>query len=131
MLAIAWQRRAEYAFVAPPLAESVAAARRLGEAAPDGPVLLIDHCDNCGSGGAQDVMMVVAEILRQRLDDVAVAPIRDAAAVAQMIAAGSGTSCDCTAATDVASFTELVFLGEADQVRPRLATKPETKPTAG
>ena len=53
------------------------AARRLGEAAPGGPVLLIDHCDNCGSGGAQDVMAVVAEILRQRLDDVAIAPIRD------------------------------------------------------
>jgi microcystin degradation protein MlrC len=90
MLAIAWERRAEYAFIAPPLAESVAVARRLGEAAPGGPVLLIDHCDNCGSGGAQDVMAVVAEILRQRLDDVAVAPIRDPAAVAQMIAAGSG-----------------------------------------
>jgi microcystin degradation protein MlrC len=90
MLAIAWERRAEYAFAAPALAESVAAARRLGEAAPGGPVLLIDHCDNCGSGGAQDVMAVVAEILRQRLDDVAIAPIRDPAAVAQMIAAGSG-----------------------------------------
>jgi microcystin degradation protein MlrC len=53
-------------------------------------VLLIDHCDNCGSGGAQDVMMVVEEILRQELDDVAIAPIRDAASVAQMIAAGVG-----------------------------------------
>ena len=92
MLAIAWERRAEYAFSASPLAESVATARRLGEAAPGGPVLLIDHCDNCGSGGAQDVMAVVAEILRQRLDDVAVAPIRDPSAVAQMIAAGSGNA---------------------------------------
>lgn len=90
MLAIAWQRRAEYVFTAPPLAESVAEARRLGESAPAGPVLLIDHCDNCGSGGAQDVMAVVAEILRQRLDDVAIAPIRDPAAVARMIAAGRG-----------------------------------------
>jgi microcystin degradation protein MlrC len=35
-------------------------------------------------------MAVVAEILRQRLDDVAVAPIRDPAAVTQMIAVGSG-----------------------------------------
>lgn len=90
MLAIAWERRAEYAFYAPPLAESVATARRLGESGAKGPVLLIDHCDNCGSGGAQDVMTVVAEILRQRLDDVAIAPIRDPAAVARMIAAGSG-----------------------------------------
>jgi microcystin degradation protein MlrC len=52
--------------------------------------LLIDHCDNCGSGGAQDVMAVVAEILRQGLDDVAIAPIRDPTSVAQMIAAGVG-----------------------------------------
>jgi microcystin degradation protein MlrC len=92
MLAIAWERRAEYAFAAPPLAESVTTARRLGEAGPGGPVLLIDHCDNCGSGGAQDVMAVVAEILRQRLDDVAIAPIRDPAAVATMIAAGKGNT---------------------------------------
>jgi microcystin degradation protein MlrC len=90
MLAIASKRRAEYAFFAPPLAESVARAKQLGTTAPTGPVLLIDHCDNCGSGGAQDVMMVVAEILRQELDDVAIAPIRDAVSVAQMIAAGVG-----------------------------------------
>ena len=90
MLDIAWQRRAEYTFVAPPLAESVAAAKQLGSAPQDGPILLIDHCDNCGSGGAQDVMAVVAEILRQELDDVAIAPIRDPASVARMIAAGVG-----------------------------------------
>jgi microcystin degradation protein MlrC len=53
-------------------------------------VLLIDHCDNCGSGGAQDVMTVVAEILEQQLDDVAIAPIRDAQGVASMIDAGVG-----------------------------------------
>src|SRR6266567_5032555 len=90
MLATAWQRRAEYSFAAPPLAESIARAKALGADIHDSPVLLIDHCDNCGSGGAQDVMAVVAEIMRQELDDVAIAPIRDAGAVAQMIAAGVG-----------------------------------------
>ncbi|MBA3507758.1 MAG: M81 family metallopeptidase [Betaproteobacteria bacterium] len=90
MLAIAWERRAEYAFRAPPLAESVARAKALGLTHPGAPVLLIDHCDNCGSGGAQDVMDVVAEILVQELDDVAIAPIRDASAVATMIDAGAG-----------------------------------------
>ncbi len=90
MLATAWARRAEYVHRAPPLAESVAAAKALGLADPGAPVLLIDHCDNCGSGGAQDVMAVVAEILRQELDDVAIAPIRDPAAVAAMIGAGVG-----------------------------------------
>ena len=90
MLAIAWERRAEYVHRAPPLAESVARAKALGLANPGAPVLLIDHCDNCGSGGAQDVMAVVAEVLKQQLDDVAIAPIRDAAAVATMVEAGVG-----------------------------------------
>ena len=90
MLAMAWERREEYVFRAPPLAESVARAKALGLANPGAPVLLIDHCDNCGSGGAQDVMAVVAEILEQRLDDVAIAPIRDPAAVARMVDAGVG-----------------------------------------
>jgi microcystin degradation protein MlrC len=107
MLDIAWQRRAEYAFVAAPLTESVAAARRLGNARQDGPVLLIDHCDNCGSGGAQDVMAVVAEILRQELDDVAIAPIRDPAAVAQMIAAGVGNR----VALDLGGKTDMPSIG--------------------
>ena len=87
---MAWERRDEYVFHAPPLAESVARAKALGLANPGAPVLLIDHCDNCGSGGAQDVMTVVAEVLRQELDDVAIAPIRDPAAVATMIDAGVG-----------------------------------------
>jgi microcystin degradation protein MlrC len=90
MLNMAWERRDEYVFRAPPLAESVAYAKALGLANPGAPVLLIDHCDNCGSGGAQDVMAVVAEIMKQELDDVAIAPIRDPAAVATMIDAGVG-----------------------------------------
>ena len=90
MLKLAWDRRDEYVFHAPPLPESVARAKALGLANPGAPVLLIDHCDNCGSGGAQDVMTVVAEVLKQELDDVAIAPIRDPAAVATMIDAGVG-----------------------------------------
>ncbi len=90
MLRMAWDRREEFVFHAQPLAGSVARAKALGLANPGAPVLLIDHCDNCGSGGAQDVMTVVAEILRQQLDDIAIAPIRDPAAVATMIDAGVG-----------------------------------------
>jgi microcystin degradation protein MlrC len=90
MLNMAWERRAQYVFHAPPLRESVAAAKALGLANPGAPVLLIDHCDNCGSGGTQDVMAVVAEILEQELDDIAIAPIRDPQAVALMIDAGTG-----------------------------------------
>jgi microcystin degradation protein MlrC len=92
MLSIAWERRAEYVFHPEALALSVARARSLGAGRQEGPVLLIDHCDNCGSGGAQDVMQVVEEILRQKLDDVAIAPIRDPQAVAQMVEAGVGNN---------------------------------------
>jgi microcystin degradation protein MlrC len=87
---MAWERRGEYVFHAPPLRESVATAKAFGLSNPGAPVLLIDHCDNCGSGGAQDVMTVVAEIVKQELDDVAIAPIRDAQGVATMIDAGVG-----------------------------------------
>lgn len=92
MLAIAWERRAEYVFHPEALEHSLARARALGAVKRDGPVLLIDHCDNCGSGGSQDVMQVVEEILKQNLDDVAIAPIRDRQAVAQMVEAGIGAN---------------------------------------
>lgn len=92
MLKIAWDRRDEYVYRPRPLADSIAAAARIGSGRPDGPVLLVDHCDNCGSGGAQDVMTVVAAILEQGLEDVAIAPIRDPDAVARMAEAGIGAN---------------------------------------
>jgi microcystin degradation protein MlrC len=92
MLAVARARRGEYHYVPTRLAEDVARARALGGDGPDGPVLLIDHCDNCGSGGTQDVMAVVEEVLRQGLPDIAIAPIRDPQAVQKMIAAGLGNN---------------------------------------
>jgi microcystin degradation protein MlrC len=92
MLEVAWQRRSEYVYRSRPLAASVAEAKRIADAGASGPVVLIDHCDNCGSGGAQDVMTVVEEILRQQLDDVAIAPIRDPEAVARMCEAGVGAN---------------------------------------
>ena len=92
MLKIAWDRRDEYVYRPRPLADSIAAAARIGSERPGGPVLLVDHCDNCGSGGAQDVMTVVAAILEQGLEDVAIAPIRDPDAVARMAEAGVGAN---------------------------------------
>ena len=92
MLRIASARAAEYTYVPTLLANDVARAHALGRDNPAGPVLLIDHCDNCGSGGTQDVMTVVEEVLMQGLDDVAIAPIRDPIAVQKMIAAGIGNN---------------------------------------
>lgn len=93
----AWARRADFVYHAAPLKESVARAKALGDkpgdgAAAPGPVLLIDHADNCASGGTQDTTAVLAEVMRQGLTDVAVFGIRDPEAVAAMAAAGVGAT---------------------------------------
>jgi len=82
----AWRLRKEFIYRGEPLLQSVNRAARTKE----GPVLLIDHADNCASGGTQDTMAVVAEVIRQGLDNVAVGSIRDPEAVAAMIKAGVG-----------------------------------------
>ena len=83
----AWQRRREFVYELEPLAESVARAGKLSQ----GPILLIDHADNCASGGTQDTMAVVAEVMRQDLKDVAVGAIRDPEAVKKCIESGVGS----------------------------------------
>ncbi len=84
----AWQRRDELLYRPEPLAQAVARAKDLTE----GPVLLLDHADNVGSGGTQDVMTVLREVIRQGLEDVAVAAIFDPEAVRKMAAAGVGAT---------------------------------------
>ncbi len=44
-----------------------------------------------GSGGTQDVMAVLSEVMRQSLDNVCAGPITDPKAVTQMIEAGEGS----------------------------------------
>ena len=82
----AWAMRADFVYRSPPLEQSVGAAKALKK----GPILLIDHADNCASGGTQDTTAVLAEIIRQELDGVAVFAICDPQAVARMIEAGVG-----------------------------------------
>jgi microcystin degradation protein MlrC len=55
-----------------------------------GPILLLDHADNCASGANQDTMYVLREALRRGLTGIAVGPVRDPEAVAKMIEAGVG-----------------------------------------
>jgi microcystin degradation protein MlrC len=85
-----WERRAEFVYHEEPLHQSVAAARAAGEEAGQGPVLLLDHGDNCMSGGTCDTMDVLGVALEQGLDDIVVGPICDPDAVAAMMAAGVG-----------------------------------------
>ena len=86
LLAMAWQRRADFVFPIEPMADSIARAKQLS----GGPILLADHGDNCGAGGNQDVMTVLAEVIAQGLENVAVGPIHDPVSVARMIEAGVG-----------------------------------------
>lgn len=89
MLGVAMAQKEDFVYRGRPLVEAIAEARRLGEQT-GGPILLLDHADNCASGATQDTMYVLREALRQGLHDIAVAPIRDPQAVAQMVEAGVG-----------------------------------------
>src|SRR5690606_2581050 len=73
----------------------------------DGPVILLDHADNCGSGGTQDVMMVIEEVLRQGLEDVAVGAVWDPEAVQIMQKAGVGA----TVTLELGGKTDMPSLG--------------------
>ncbi|WP_374466836.1 M81 family metallopeptidase [Ferrovibrio sp.] len=83
-----WDKRDLHIYQHRDLAETVAKAKKITQ----GPVILLDHADNCGSGGTQDVMMVIEEVLKQGLEDVAVGAIWDPEAVQIMQAAGVGAT---------------------------------------
>ncbi len=87
----AWVEREAFVYKIEPLTEAVARAKALpSPAAGEGPIVLLDHFDNCASGGTMDTTAVLAEILRQGLRDVAAFAIYDPDAVQQAIAAGIG-----------------------------------------
>jgi len=86
LLDAAWAAREAFVYRIEPLEQSVARAKAMTE----GPVFLLDHYDNAASGGPMDTTRVLAEILRQELDNVAVFGIFDPAAVQQAAAAGVG-----------------------------------------
>src|SRR5215475_14103344 len=88
LLGLAWERRQAFLYEGAPLASQVAHARTLG----DGPIVLVDHGDNTASGGTQDVMSVIEEVMRQGLDDVAAGPICDPATVQRLVEAGTAAS---------------------------------------
>ena len=91
LLDAAWRQRADFLYRHEPLADAVARAKAAARDAA-GPVLLLDHADNVGSGGTEDVMTVIEEVIRQGLDDVAVAAVCDPEAVVAMEKAGVGAT---------------------------------------
>jgi len=94
LLAMAWEARAQFVYQVEPLAQSMARAKALADAKPagSGPVVLLDHSDNCASGGTMDTMTVLGAMLDAGLDGAAAFAIFDPAAVQQMVAAGVGAN---------------------------------------
>lgn len=82
----AWEARRDFVYRGEDAASAIARAKDLA----DGPILLLDHCDNCGSGGTQDVMTVIAEMLAQKLENAVAFAVHDPEAVADLAAAGVG-----------------------------------------
>ena len=86
LLEAAWAARADFVYRGEPLEAALARAKQI-EA---GPVILLDHADNVGSGGTEDCMTVIEAVLDRGLRDVAVAAVWDPDAVTEMAAAGVG-----------------------------------------
>jgi microcystin degradation protein MlrC len=91
LISAAWRARRDFMFDIEPLAASVRRAKGLG-AAGELPVVLLDHYDNCASGGTMDTTDTLREIIRQGLDDVVFFGIYDPEAVQQAIRAGVGAT---------------------------------------
>ena len=105
LLEAAWAERERFVYGGEPLAQAVARAREIEE----GPVILLDHADNVGSGGTQDSMAVIEEVLRQGLREVAVAAVWDPEAVRIMAEAGVGAEITL----DLGGKTDMPAIGEA------------------
>src|SRR4051794_30233557 len=87
----AWADREDFVYRLEPLDRSLARAKSLEPPKPgEGPIVLLDHYDNCASGGTMDTTAVLAAILREGLENVAAFAIFDPEAVQQAIAAGIG-----------------------------------------
>jgi microcystin degradation protein MlrC len=86
LLEMAWQSRERFVYTPEPLEKSLLRARELrGQ-----PVVLLDHYDNCASGGTMDTMAVLGGILDAGLENVAAFAICDPTAIEQMKRAGVG-----------------------------------------
>jgi microcystin degradation protein MlrC len=87
----AWADREAFVYKIEPLAAALTRAKAMPEPRPgEGPIVLLDHYDNCASGGTMDTTIVLGEIIKAGLDNVAAFAIYDPEAVQRAIAAGIG-----------------------------------------
>jgi microcystin degradation protein MlrC len=94
----AWNDRAKWVFHPEPLVPTITRAKAIEH----GPVVLLDHFDNTGSGGTMDTTAVLAEVLRQELDNVVFYAICDPQAAREAAAAGVGNPITLTLGGKVA-----------------------------
>jgi microcystin degradation protein MlrC len=90
LLGEAWYHREDFVFKIEKLPQSVARAKAWATRRARGPIILLDHYDNCASGGTMDTTVVLAGVLRQDLSDIVAFAIFDPAAVQEAISAGVG-----------------------------------------
>ncbi|HWA36559.1 MAG TPA: M81 family metallopeptidase [Burkholderiales bacterium] len=88
LLDMAWAQREAFVYRPEPLERSLERAKALAA----GPVMLLDHYDNCASGGTMDTTTVLEAMLEARLEQAAAFAICDPRAVAQMKEAGAGAN---------------------------------------
>jgi len=86
LLNFAWSERQAFVYRLEPLVDSLGRAAKI----ENGPVVLLDHYDNCASGGTMDTTTVLDGILRMGLENVAAFAIFDPAAVQELVRAGIG-----------------------------------------
>jgi microcystin degradation protein MlrC len=94
LLDMAWRVREAFVYRPEPLAVSMTRAVELAQSRPagSGPIVLLDHSDNCASGGTMDTMTVLGAMLDAGLRDAAAFAVFDPSAVQQMMAAGIGAT---------------------------------------
>ena len=92
LLEMAWRQREAFVYTVEPLGQSFARADVLASSPGVGPVVLLDHYDNCASGGTMDTMTVLGAILDAGLSNVAAFAIYDPQAAKRLAAAGIGAT---------------------------------------
>ncbi|MDR5784886.1 M81 family metallopeptidase [Caballeronia sp. LZ065] len=99
-----WDEREDFVYRSAPLAQSIAEGAALARDATK-PILLLDHGDNCMSGGTCDTTDAFEEALRQGLESIVVGPLCDPDAVAKLFAAGEGATVTLGIGNKLASVT--------------------------
>ncbi|MFK4824980.1 M81 family metallopeptidase [Paenochrobactrum sp. BZR 588] len=87
---VAWQRRDDFLYTETPLEISVSEAKAERQKHNKGYVLMLDHGDNCMSGGTCDNMDVLQTSIQAGLKNIIAGPFSDPEVVEQLFAAGVG-----------------------------------------